>query len=405
MKGFGTLMKYEYQKIFKRKSIYFAILLMLFVCTFCMVADLLFTTISFDNNQSESKLSVLLSRDREAQNEAAGYFDQKKITEVIEKNQIANDFLLEDSTYPNEIYNTHIRPFSPLRRALVQSLSLTLDYKQFSQLTPEDKIDFYQLRKNRLTEKLTLSNAPLSETETTQQKNSLLKIPFYYDYAEGYYAFLRNMSTSAVFVLMAVAICVIPIFSNEYSTKTDQLILTTKHGKHQLIYAKIITGLSFSALFTIVSLIISMISIFILYGTTGSNVSFQIYRFFTVYPINMMQSIFIYCGMTILSSLFLTILCLLFSSRMKSSFSVMITITVTVFGSLFIHLPFSLPFVDNIIRLLPAKSVDSNYIFSDRLVSFFGIYLEPYLFYPIIIAIIMIILTPFIYRGFKNHQA
>ncbi len=63
-----------------------------------------------------------------------------------------------------------------------------------------------------------------------------------YDYDYGYWK-LRNMHATYPFTIgLIILIALAPMFASEYSGKTDALLLTSKHGKRRLIYAKLKGG-------------------------------------------------------------------------------------------------------------------------------------------------------------------
>lgn len=61
----------------------------------------------------------------------------------------------------------------------------------------------------------------------------------YYNYDLGYWK-LRNIHVNYPFSIgLFVLIGLAPLFSAEYSKKTDAIVLSSKHGKRKLIFAKI----------------------------------------------------------------------------------------------------------------------------------------------------------------------
>lgn len=209
------------------------------------------------------------------------------------------------------------------------------------------------------------------------------------------------MSTSALFIIFALSMCIAPIFADEYRNKTDSIILSSKYGKNKLISAQIFTVITFSLLFTITALAAALLTTCSVYGSTGGNASFQVWKIFSVYPLTMAKAVLIYCFVIICAVLLICSICAILSSYFNS-FTTITTVTLLLVGSMFLTISSENMRILNF--FLPTKMIDSNYIFSDRLVSILGIYIEPYIFIPILCFILVVILFPLASKQFKNHQ-
>lgn len=391
MNNFCSLVSFEYKKILKRRSFILAVAILLFVCTFCVVGPLVTGDNGFERKEKELISSV------------AGYFDDEMIADVIEKNIEANAVVDKQGNYPLNIYEKNVGPYNYIRSRLAIALSQSdeVTFKELDALKPTDKVDYYGLRTQKIIERANAKGYSDKELEKTLSLNSKISTPFYYDYANGYDMFLFMMSTSSIFVLFAAAICIAPIFSEEYSRKTDAIILSTKSGKSSLIKAKLFTIFTFTFLFVVIGLLIAVATAMIGYTATGSNVSFQIYNSFSVYPIKMLQSVIIYCVVTtFVAILFSGIVSML--SSMLSAFSTTVVSLLVLFGGMFIDL--NIEGLRMMNYFIPSKMVDKKVVFSDRLVDFCGIFVKPYVFIPIVCGVFAIIFAVISHNRFKNHQ-
>lgn len=391
MHNFWTLVAFEYKKIIKRKSFIIAVIIMIFASTFCMVGDILMHGYAYEKTE------------RELQHSVAGYIDNAMITDVILKNVEVRDKIDENGNYEVEVYDNNIRPYHTLRSyiARINSPVEFFDFENFNRLDNAEGIDFYELRTKSLHDKLTLANIDEKEINHTLELNSKLENPFYIDYYSGYEKFLFMMSTSSVFILLALSMCIAPIFADEFQMKTDAVILSSKYGKNKLITAKMFTTISFSLFFIIAALVIALATIFLVYGTYGGNVSYQVSKLYSVYPLTMAQAVLIYCIIILATSLLISALCLLLSAK-YSAFTTITTLMLVLIGSMFFNIPLESLRTFNFI--LPAKMMNESYIFSERLVSFCGMYLKPYHFIFAFCFFLIVILLPLSYKSFKNHQ-
>lgn len=400
MNNFWSLVKFEYKKIFVKKSFIVAVVIMLFIATFGMVGPY-FISKAYENGQLISS-SEYQKIERESQQSVAGYVDDEMIADIIAKNVEARDKIDEKGVYKWDIYNSNIRPYNALRENLISILSPAShrDFENFNSLDNAYGIDFYGLRTKLLEDKLTLSKYSQKEIDKTLELNANVKTPFYQDYAAGYRNFLRVIKTCSIFFVVCIVMCIAPIFSGEYTQKTDAIVLTTKYGKSKMIFVKIFTAMSFSLIFMFTALFISAICTFSIYSLTGANVSFQFFDFLNVANITMLQAVIIYCLIVLCVTVLISAIIMILSSKL-SPFATVITMLLIMFSGIFFNVP-----IENLRMLnylFPTKIL-LGLVFDQRLADFFGVYMLPYHLIPIICLIDATILIPFAYHNFKYHQ-
>ena len=114
-----------------------------------------------------------------------------------------------------------------------------------------------------------LENGSLTKTQAAYWKAlTSQKKPIYYGYCEGWKQvfFAGNW---AVIIMMIVGIGIAPVFSGEYQSKCDSLLLCMKFGKDRLVLSKIIAAWLYA---TFVYWILTggyTIAYLCLYGTAG----------------------------------------------------------------------------------------------------------------------------------------
>ncbi len=403
MRSFFDLVHYEYKKIFKRKSIYFAFGLAVFFSTFCMVGSLLLGN-PYSYNGFDGSEMAALDQQRTAMHHAAGYLDDELMGKIITAQAYADSHVNENGNYEDGVYEQYIMPYIGLRGNLYMLTSPigALDYTILGSLDPENPPDFAQLRSARLREILVNSELKQKEIDFLMERDAALDTPFYFDFKDGWWYFSIGITTSGVFLIFAVSICIAPVFSDEYQKKTDVLLLSSKLGKNKLVWAKLFTALTFSLGFMALFLLVALGSTLGAYGALGGNVSLQLMLLYTTYPLTIAGATAIYFGVALCVALLSAAAVSLLSAYLPP-FSTIISFLVVLFAGMFIEVPSSGPF--GLLKyFLPAQMMDYDLIFSVRLPEIFGHYFEPASVICTICFCLTPVLTFFAYRGFKNHQ-
>jgi ABC-type transport system involved in multi-copper enzyme maturation permease subunit len=212
------------------------------------------------------------------------------------------------------------------------------------------------------------------------------------------------MYTIGMILTMALAICLAPIFANEFSDKTDQLILTSKWGKNKAILAKLLTGMSFGFITTVAVLLVQIIPTLCIYGFDGWNMQIQLLNIMITYPINVLEGVLIVSGLAVLSSLLITSLSLCLSARLKSASAVIVAVSTYSIVIMFLNIPAQYRFLDQLIKAMPINILNKNGAFSDYFILLFGKCIPVYQTVPVIYGVIIVFLSISGYRAFKNHQ-
>lgn len=387
MNNFWSLVGFEYKKIFSRKSIFLVVILGVVFSTFTIGTDMITQNNTYTKNQKQAVDLV------------SGYFDDDMISDVISKSK-ALHINSDTNLYEEPIYGEFFLPYQRIYYELIIKLSPLghWNYDEFHSLQPEDMIDYYTLRSNQLIESARLNSSSEKEIQAMISLNNQVQVPFYYGYTSAYSHYYMNMSISSILLLFTLLIAIIPVFSTEHDLSTIGTILSTKHGKKIVIYAKMFVVITFTLAFSLITLGLSLLTINLLFGVSNGDISFQIFNFNSVYPITMSESIKIYSLIYIVTALFLSSFAMSISSKFKSFVSFIIA-SLLVIGGSFISTE-----SDYIKFLFPAKMIDAREVFSEELVNIFGNYIPPYNFIIIISTILFIILISIAYHNFKNHQ-
>ncbi len=144
----------------------------------------------------------------------------------------------------------------------------------------------------------------------------------YYNYDWGYWK-LRNFHMSYPFSIgLLVLIGLSPLFSAEYSKKTDALILSSKYGKKKLIFAKIKAGLIYAVGIWAVIEIVNTLIVFGIYGTTGAEAYWQnFFMDYAPFPFNQLQITLVTIATSLLGTIYYASVMMFISVCSKNQFA------------------------------------------------------------------------------------
>lgn len=422
MNSFFNLLAFEYKKILKRKSTFIVLILMVlttFIVSFGCLKDGYYWTCNGNNKSSFEAMR----NDREIIRSKKGLVDENLMKEAIKNNLI---MISNDNNYFVNEYGKHLKPEAYIKYNLPYQNAIDLlnmvyqdnnvkvlqdGVKVFTMENVIDKLttkDAENLYDNLKTSTLQNISSKQNITDTEIQKHTKMlervTIPFENNYIDGYSKFLTAFNFIALALLISTSILVAPIFSNEFQSRTDQIMLSSKFGKNKVIKAKIITGLSLTLIFSTAITSLFLVEILTIFGFDGSNVNIQILNPISTYPITMIQACLIVIAVAVLISMLFAMIIMLLSAKMKTSFGVIIISFLILFLPAFISITPKERFLYTIMQLMPIKAIEFSSIFSEYLFIFFNKCITPPVFYCAFSILLIILISPFTYNAFKNHQ-
>lgn len=400
MRSLFELVGFEYKKIFMRKASIIALTLGIMLSIFTIISLII---PGFTPPSDESAWQRMV-RDREYGRALAG--------RVLDA-----DFLVEASEAFSENHPQltihHNRIFTFLVFVLAPTTFNVHEALERMPISQEDAEGFYVMRHEMVAQEVyrMIEIGRMSENAGQEiiRLDAQISTPFVLNNTLGFESFIMDFRVIAMLLFFVIAICIAPVFAGEHSTGVAQLILVSKHGKRQLIWAKIITAISFcvavSLLFTTVCFLISMV----IFGADGREVAFQMLFPWTPYPLNMGQVTIILVLNTILRALLFGAVLLFLSARLKSSFAVMIVASIWLISALMLYMPLPIMWLYNLARLVinvipdvPFQS--TRFTFSVVPYEIFGWFIPPFIFEPLFSLLVGLVIFFLAGRVFKRHQ-
>ena len=400
MNSISELIRFEYRKIFKRRSNIITLLLAVFVTVFSSAGPLM------GNYYIKGEISE------------SNYDSMKKDREYIRSlsgREIGSDILSEaidaysripptDGRYTDtKEYQQYARPYSEIYYMIRKSYNIN-DWKEIKLLTGEDAENFYSMRQIMVERSIEETTMTPAEKAASVKISRQVKTPFIYSYTGGYTRFFSQMYTTAVLICFICSICISPLFAGEYTDKTDSLILSSKYGKNKVIYAKLVTGISFSILLSILLTIVSYVTTMVFFGWEGGNAPIQFFLPLSIRPFTMTQAALLYCAVILFGNILSAALTMLLSAKLKSPFAVIVIMTVITVFPMFVNLSEDVLWIYHSFNLIPVNMFSVHRIIDRYSIGLFGLMVQPYEIMLVFAVVSSIVLLPFAYKSFKNHN-
>ena len=179
--------------------------------------------------------------------------------------------------------------------------------------------------------------------------------------------------------------------------------ISGKYGKTKLTTAKIVAALLFGVLAFTLHVIIAFALPLAVFGIDGWNLPLQINGTTVPYPLTFLEGTLINLGVIFLVLVAMICLTLFLSSRMKSSYLVLIVIIPVLFIPMFLSPNGTTGLYNLLVFLTPYQSLVPR--FGSYISYQFGsVVLDAFTMRAIVYVILALVLLPFAKIGFRKHQ-
>ncbi|MDF2542917.1 MAG: hypothetical protein K0S47_2635 [Herbinix sp.] len=399
-----ALMGYEFKKIWKRVSTWIVLVFAFAITLFSCFGDLLGTVYVEGEPVYSHYEEFLTNRDNERAL-SGRKLDGTLINEMQDAYHRVQRIPVGQNLYTTEEFQTYARPYSSIYYMIWVGTEngSDPDGKPINVLEVTES-EFYSLRQQFLYIKLQKENLSDIEVQKHLTMNREVETPFVFRYLKGYQSIMSHMPTISAILILTIAICLAPVFANEYADRTDQLILTAKFGKNKAILAKLLTGICFGSFVTMAMLLTQILPTLFLYGFDGWNAQMQLINIFSTYPYSILKILFILIGMMMITSLLVTSISLFLSAKLRSAFAVIVIISAFMILCVFLHVPDQYRILYQFVNSLPMNVVSVGGTFSEYLFVIFDQCFPPFQAIPVIYGILFFLFLLLSYRSFHNHQ-
>ena len=248
-----------------------------------------------------------------------------------------------------------------------------------SYVNPDKLTGFYERREQEINDFLENSGQVGVEKEYLLHMEQEVKIPFQYEWVEGWSQLLGSIVADlGVVMALFLAIILSPLFAGEWHDNTSSLVLTTKNGWEKVAFAKILTGLVFTVEFFAILVIPSIISQVFFMGTDGWDMPIQNIKPLAIAPMNMLQAEVYEYTFALLGAIGFAGIVMFISAKLKNNVLALLFSLVMVYGPMMIteYLPYEM---QKALDLLPLVGSSTD-IFRTNTFNIFGKYVwSPYL--------------------------
>ena len=277
-------------------------------------------------------------------------------------------------------------------------------YNNLPDLNIKDGASFYQTMGGKIQALLNNPSRALSNEQKEYWGSMADKVdtPLQYGYYEGWEVIISSFEL-LMFALLAICMVAAPVFSGEYQTGTDAVLLSAKYGKTKLATAKIAATFLFGTVAFILHIIVACGLPLIAFGTDGWNLPLQIANTAIPYPFTFLQAVLINIGIIFLVLFAMIGFTLFLSSKMKSPYLVLIILVPILFIPLFLTPNGTAGGYNLALFLLPYRAAMPEF---GKYISyqFGGLVLDVLTVRVILYALLTLIMLPLAGLGFKKHQ-
>ena len=413
------LIRFEFMKVLKKKSFLCAVVLMavMLVIVPCL-------TISENNwvkeDGSEITGMAAIREKKDSLKDSSCDLTTERLQSVIINYQNAYadpvSFIREDGTRDswinNAAYAKYIQSDSEIKFLIDMAFTPegeTYDYYAMGSMDPADVQDFYEKRMEKVEQYLNMDYSYGNYSEADKAyfiaQNEKLTTPFHYTYNTGWNKLLGISYVSLMVIGLVVCITLAPIFSSEYQTGADAILLSTKYGRSRLITSKIAASFLLTSVIYISGMFILTFVTFLIYGSKGADCSLQVLSFLAPADVNLLQAYLYVVLAGYFMCLFMQGITLLLSAKMSSPFPVIICTMVFFIVPSFLPYSRSSRTYNNILNLMPAKMAAAYTALTKyEVFHIFGLKIS----YPVMLILIAVLVSvvtlPFAYRAFHRHQ-
>lgn len=388
MSYFGTLYRYEVKKIIGRKIVWITLLVMVLILLVSVGGSFF-----FDSNYRQE-----VRMDKTYQMKLDGRKVGGTLLKEMQEGYGKVPLELEKYSKTDE-YQTYARPYSAVLNFLRQATGMSA-----SEIVHWDagEQELYDKRQGRLEKQWENNLLSQEEKEFWKRWEDELEQPFTFRYKEGYQRLFDCVYTIGLMVIVAVAICLAGVFPEEHVRKTDQLILSSRHGRKTIYFAKLAAGISVSLFVSIGLVSVSFLLSFILFGTEGFSAAFQLIYAMYSYPLSVGEAVLIAYGIVILIGVLIGLVVMFLSEVFRSSIGTLALVIGSVILTMVVNGPEHPRLLAQLWSYLPGNFVAS--MFSLRTVQIFGKTFLPWQVVPLFYVLLGGILAFAGKRVFVRYQ-
>lgn len=415
----NSLFKYEFMKIAKKRMNIIVVLVSLCLTLFLFILPVK-SYISLEKDGSQLNGLAAIQLEKEYSQELAGTLTEERVTKDIADYQAlfsnpeqvikdGNQVLLKDDMYARYVL-PYFSYYKLIDDAFLEPQVTDNGLTVLRDMKLGDTADLYQARADKVKNYMDIdfSDWKYSAQEKAfwHAKNSQVETPYVYGYHAGWKSLFQCFELLIVSII-AICICIAPVFAGEYQTGADSVILSTRYGKSKLIKAKIGAAFLFALLIFTVNLLFAAGIQLAAFGTGGWNLPLQILNVTIPYAFSLLEAALICLAVLYSVLIGMVSITLWLSAKLKTAFVVLVIDVLIILLPVFLGLSGSNGVLNHILMLFPYMAVQPA--FPAEYTSYFsypfpGLTVDIITMRIVLYVVICVVSLPFIGRAFKRHQ-
>lgn len=406
MNIFRNLVSFEYKKIFKRKGAVITLVLAAAVSLFSVFGTIIGYVYDSNGEPVMSRYDDLKTDLEYARKLSGRVIDTELIMEAAEAYSKLEHNSAEKYT-DSEEYENYARKYSEIYsivHSVYNTSSERFDAQDFGNMTVEQAEKFYEIRRQKQEQAVMQTKMSDKAKQSVLSADNAVEEPIIFEASEGYSRFFAIMYTTGIIIAVAAAIIFAPLFSGEYTSGADSLILSSKHGKNLLVWAKLFVALTLSAGLAVILTVLTYAECMAIWGTDGAGAAIQLQVPMMSYPLNMGQCALLYSVSVFAACLMTAALTALLSAGIKTPFGTIVIMSVVIIAPMMMNVSEDIVWLYKLFCLLPSNMMAFWCIIDSIQFEIFGLVIRPYIFTPVFAVIAAVIFSVSAFRVFGKRQ-
>lgn len=398
MRNLGTLYLFELKKIFSKRLTWITAAVMLIICMFSASFGVL-GSYYVDGVKVDTHYNMM-ETDRAYERALTGRkIDQQLLSEM--QRAYAQIPAEADRYSITEEYQLYARPYSAIFNIARWATGITIEEIRDWQA---DEQAYYAARDEIVEEGLSGWRLTEQEKEFWRQKEREIEKPMVFAYREGYTVLMEMVYTVNLMVQLLIGICLVGVFADEHTRRTDQLLLAAKLGKKELYRAKMLAGISFAAICALFFSVAVAACTLAIYGTDGFSAALQLSRPDFSWPLSMGQAVLIQYGLLLITGVMVSALVMMLSELLHNGVGTLAVLFGILLLPMFVSIPEQYRAVSQLFSYFPGELVSVWSTFNVRLVKVFGLLLTAWQAAPVLYLILTAAFCLIGGRAYRRYQ-
>lgn len=355
---------YEMKKLLNRRIVWASMAISLLLCLITVCAPLLgsyyIDGARISSNYEEFQI------DKAYQEALDGRLIDEQL--IREMQEAYSRVPLEQEKYSQtEEYQKYARPYSAIFN-YVRSVAGLSGKDAINRVTSTENLHSKRLEsQEKRWESFHLTEIEKAYWRTQEER---LENPVIFRYTGGYYVLISGVNTIGLLAIFVVSICLAGVFPEEHVRRTDQLLLSSKHGREEVYRAKFSAGILLALCMTLAMILFTLAATFFFYGTEGFHAAFQLEYPGSSCPISIGEAALIAYIVVLFAGLFMGALVMMLSEIFHSSVATLAVAMGIMVLPMFFSVPDEYRVLSQLWSYLPSDFVAIWNIFSPKMVIF-----------------------------------